>query len=163
MKVVNEAPILTLASPKGTNQAFWAVFLRNMFGIASSHAMAINDLYENIEDDVEYVLKGRTYNGLPIYFKRFTGFAGGVGSVGTPLTVTIPHNITGLLRGSDKWKIMSGVVMNGFGVNEFATNATDPTTGHVDMLWESAVSVAWRMNYDSTFYVMKAYMEYQRS
>lgn len=160
MNKISEVPTIMLAPPRSEDKPYWVALLKNLYGLFAAHANAINLLYENIEDDTEYLLPGRTYEGNNIYFQRFAYFSGLDGS-GAPATAKKAHGITGLAR--LKW-----LRLHGGTTDILAVNFTPIQNDHIlltrnDDIFVDATNLNWRVNYDARNFHCHLYMEYQKT
>lgn len=160
MQIVNPAPEILTAPPSGPNSQHWVSLLRNLFGIFSSHANAINLLWENIEDDTEYLIPNRTFEGNPIYFQRFAAFLG-VNGTGAPASATKAHGITGLQI--HKWLVMNGGIIEPLAVSLRPFQMSSNAAAIHDNVFVNATNIVWRVDYNATFTACQAYMEYQKA
>lgn len=160
MKKVSESPTIMLAPPRSADQPYWVALLKNLFGLFSSHANAINLLYENIEDDTEYQLPW-THDGNLIYFQKFASFAGPNGSPGTPAIAFKAHGISNLdMTG---YRVTHFEKYNSGGFGKWERTGTNPYTGNLETVWVDPTNLTWHTNYDARALTMTVVLEYQKT
>lgn len=160
MKKVSETPLLTLAPPQSTTDApYWVALLRNLFGIFISHAQAINLLYENMEEDTEYLIPNRTFGGDPVYVQKFSSFVGPNGGGGWAQT-SKAHGIGNMKTVG--WFQIGGIIGQVGTFWYMAPNHTDPATGNINMVWVDGTNIYFRTNYNATLRWTRVILEYQK-
>lgn len=160
MEIVTPAPDIMMAPPRSQDAPYWTSLLRNLFGVFSSHASAINLLWENLELDTEYLIPNRTVQGLPVYIQRFSPITGVDGSGGFA-TATLAHGISTFNRG--RWLVLYGSVTGPSASTAFPPSFTDPQTGNISHVFVNAINIGWRVNFDASTYKWRPILEYQKT